>query len=334
MAITIFDIARIAKVSHSTVSRALNNSPLISEKTREKIKTIAEELHYTPNMAAKNLVASQSGNILLLVSEGISSYPASFSYEIMDGINSVLPSRYTLVYRKVQSVQVLDSVIANIHFDGIMFVYLMESDMDIIMQLASRNVPFVVLNRNTSDIGVSCVYANEHKGVLVGMEHLISLGHTRIAHIQGPGNIVSTRLRCSAYLSALKQHNIPFVKEYMKLGNFQPESGYTATEELLALPEPPTAIFAANDLMAVGVLKACAANMKHAPEHISVMGFDDMEFSKYLIPSLTTIRKSKRKIGVEGANIIVQLMEKSGTGQLEIALDLKLISRDSCSPYA
>jgi LacI family repressor for deo operon, udp, cdd, tsx, nupC, and nupG len=162
------------------------------------------------------------------------------------------------------------------------------------------------------------------------MDYLISLGHTRIAHIQGPDNIVSTRLRCSAYLNALKQHNIPFVKEYLKQGNFQPESGYKATEELLALQVPPSAIFAANDLMAVGVLKACAANMKSAPEHISVMGFDDMEFSKYLIPSLTTLQKSKRKIGSQGANVMVQLMENNSTGHVEIGLDLKLICRDSC----
>ncbi len=330
MAVTILDIAHVAKVSHTTVSRALNDNPLIAEKTRKRIKKIAEEMHYVPNMAAKNLVASQSGNILLLVSEGIASYPASFSYEIMDGINSVLPGRYTLVYRKVKSMQTLDNLIASIHFDGIMFVYLMESDMEIIMQLASLNVPFAVLNRNTSDIGVSCVYANEHKGVLMGMEYLISLGHTRIAHIQGPGDIVSTRLRCSAYLSALKQHNIPFVKEYLKQGNFQPETGLTATEELLALPNPPTAIFAANDLTAVGVLKACAANMKPAPDHISVMGFDDMEFSTYLIPSLTTIRKSKRKIGSEGAAIMMQLIENADGNVMEVALDLELICRESC----
>lgn len=334
MAITILDIAQAAKVSHSTVSRALNNSPLVSLETRERIAKIAKEMNYVPNMAARNLVANQSGIILLLVSESISAYPSSFSYEIMDGINSVLPQTHTLVYRKINSARAIDEMLLRIHCDGIFFVYLSDADEEMISHLPKLNLPFVVLNKNTQELGAPCVYADEYAGIQAGIEHLIGLGHRRIAHIQGSPNATTTQIRSAAYLNTLRKQGIVPNRNYLVGGSFQADTGYQAMETLLKLKQPPTAVCTANDLIAVGALKACAALGRSVPGDISILGFDDMEFSQYLIPSLTTIRKDKRDLGIHGGTMLMDIIQGKKKEPEAHTLHLSMVLRESCAPPA
>lgn len=332
MTSTITDIAKAANVSHSTVSRALNDSPLVSEQTRTRIKELARTMDYVPNYAARNLVAKQSGNILLLASSAIDAYPASFLYEIMDGVNQSIPEAYTLVFRKVAP-EHSQYRPAPSHCDAVIFVCLTSGDLEILISLAQSNLPLVVLNRDTSDMGIPCAFAGEYAGVQAGVNHLIALGHRRIAHIQGPSEITATYLRSSAFINTLRQHRIDLPPDYVQLGHFTPEGGFKAMSALLSLPEPPTAVFAANDLTAVGALKACAARGVSVPGDISVLGFDDMEFSQYLIPSLTTVAKNKREIGRAGGALMAAIMT-GGHCEPTLPIELKLIARESCGAPA
>lgn len=329
MAVTIKDIARLANVSHTTVSRALNDSPLIKEETRKRIKELAEKLGYVPNISAKGLVLEKSYNIGLFTSKQADNMPTSFMYEVFDGISQVIEDKYNLVFRKLSDTDDLQAVIPRKKYDGIIFVSVDVSDVKILSRLGAFKVPIVVLNRNSRDLDMPCVYFDEYSGTRAAIEYLIKSGHTRIAIIEGPESLITSRERYNGYLDALKENGISINNLYIKKGGFTPDSGFEAMDSLLRLEERPTAVFASNDLMAVGAMKACSKWNVRIPEDVSIMGFDDMDFSKYLSTSLSTVRKSRRLMGQKGASIMLDILEKRPVSDNECILRPELVLRES-----
>lgn len=330
LTITIKDIAKIAKVSHTTVSRALNDSPLISIETKERINELAKKLGYVPNMSAKSLVLEKSYNIGLFALKSTENLPSSFFYEIIEGVNSIIGETYNVVLNKFSSMDDVDEKVSRRKYDGILFLSMDISDINAIHKLSSLNIPMVVLNRKVEDSNMCCVYTDEYLGAFNAVEYLLNLGHRRIGIIKGPEVFITSRERYDGYLDALRKHNIFPNEEYAVEGGFTPESGYKAMERLLKVDPHPTAVFTSNDLMAVGALKACNRFGIEVPRDISVIGFDDLDFSKYLIPSLNTVKKSRRAMGREGARILLDLISKKEVETKVHIIESELIIRESC----
>jgi LacI family transcriptional regulator len=307
MSVTIKDIAKLAGVSHTTVSRALNNSPLISDETKEKIKTIARELNYTPNYNAKSLVLDRSYNIGLFFStihEGTSS---SFFYEVVRGVNQVVHREFKLIVSGIDDYVDFHSINSK-HFDGIIVMSQSTKDDSFIYNILEKNIPLVVLNREIQDAPIINILSDDRKGAYKAVAHLIQRGHHKIAIIEGKQGFKSTQERKDGFFQALIDHNITITKDFIVEGKYDSESGYKAMKGLLSLSDIPTAVFCSNDDMAVGAMKAIAEQGLKIPDDISLMGFDDNVFSPFLSPALTTIKRPIEEISKEGAKKLLDLI--------------------------
>ena len=329
MNITVKDIARLANVSHTTVSRALNDNPMIKDETRIRIKELAKKLNYVPNISAKGLVLERSYNIGFFASKSIENLHTSFFYEVMEGINAAIGDIYNVIPKKFKDISDVNEKMRQRKYDGIIFLSMDISDTKMIYKLSAMNLPMVTLNRFMNDNEIYCVYVNERSGACNAVEYLIKHGHSRIAIIEGPDMFITSKERYESYIEAITKHNIPVINEYIVKGGFTPESGYAAMEKLIKVDPPPTAVFVSNDLMAVGAMKACNQNGYRIPDDISVIGFDDMDFSKYLIPSLTTVRKSRRSMGEQGASMLLKLISKIQLESNISILETEFILRES-----
>lgn len=330
MSTTIKDIAKIAGVSHTTVSRALNDSPYISSETKDRILSIAKHLNYTPNYNAKSLVLDKSYNIGLFFStlnEGTSS---SFFHDTVRGVNSVVNSRYNLVIKGIDDYDDY-SFINKKSFDGIITMSQSLKDEVFISKVLEREIPQVVLNREVSGLSVINILSDDKKGAFNAVEYLISQGHKDIGIIEGKENFKSTVERRQGYLDALDKHGIAPRKEYIVKGKYNLESGYNGMKKLLELETKPTAVFCSNDDMAVGAVKAVLEKKLGVPEDISLVGFDDSVFSAYISPALTTVKRPIEEISREGAKKLLNIIESKEQRRQTIYINTELVVRGSVS---
>ena len=328
MSVTIKDIAKLAGVSHTTVSRALNDSPLISQGTKAKIKTIAETLNYTPNYNAKSLVLDRSYNIGLFfstINEGTSS---NFFYEVVKGVNHVIHKEYNLIVSGIDEYADLNAINKK-KFDGIIIMSQSTKDDYYIFNILEKNIPIVVLNREIQDAHVINILSNDRHGAQNAVEHLISEGHREIALIEGKKGFKSSYERKEGFVQALVNHNISIHKAYMVEGKYDLESGYQAMKQLLSLTNIPTAVFCSNDDMAVGAIKAIMNEGLRVPEDISIIGFDDNVFSSFLSPALTTIKKPIEEISIKGAGKLLKLIDDKNLERERIYVPTVLQIRES-----
>jgi LacI family transcriptional regulator len=327
--VTIKDIARIAGVSHTTVSRALNGSPLIKEETKRKIFQIAEELNYTPNLNAKRLVNQKSYIIGLFFSSIEQGTSGSFLVDVIKGINSALPSEYSLTVHGLDSFD--DMELSPRNYDGIILMSQSDMDDEFIEKVKPTGIPFVVLNRYLFDKQVINITSNDREGVANAINYAIDLGHRQIGIIKGDASFRSTAERLMGYEDALKAHNIKINDKLIVNGDYSIESGRLATEQLLNLEiEPPLdLIYCSNDDMAIGALKTCANRGIRVPEDLSIMGFDDISFAQYTTPALTTVHKPIVEISKVGVQQLMKIILEQPIDHHRFLLDTTLIVRDS-----
>ncbi|KIL52137.1 LacI family DNA-binding transcriptional regulator [Jeotgalibacillus soli] len=326
--VTIKDIAKLANVSHTTVSRALNNSPLIKEPTKRKILDIASQLNYTPNYNAKSLVMQKSHTIGLFFSTISDGTSTSFLADAIKGVNSVISEDYNLFVRGIDDYEDFSSINSK-RYDGIILMSQSDADNAFIYHVREKNIPLVVLNRQLEDRTIINILSNDREGSHHAVNYLIKCGHQKIAIIEGKEEFKSSHERKNGYLSALIEKNIPIHHEYSEKGNYEMQGGYTAMEKLLSLEKPPTAVFCSNDDMAIGAMNAIFAKGLSVPHDISVIGFDDIGFAKYTTPRLTTVKRPMEEISIQGAKSILSLMsqqEDQGGNHFE---NTELIIRDS-----
>lgn len=328
MNVTIKDIAKIANVSHTTVSRALNNSPFINEKTKNKILQIAKELNYVPNYNAKSLVLNRSYNIGLFFSSISKGTSPSFFHEIIDGVNSVINEKYDIVIKGVDDCSDFN-YISTKRFDGIILVSQSESDNPFIYDAVNKKIPIVVLNREIVSSNIINILSAEKEGAYTAAKYLIENGHKDIAIIEGKNGFKSSVNRREGFINALIDSKIKINSKYFKQGDYDLESGFKAMEELVKLPKTPTAVFCSNDDMAVGAMKAAQSSGLRVPEDISIIGFDDNVFDSYVTPALTTIMKQSKKVSIIGAEKLLDVLNKKQLESEQIYIDTKLIVRDS-----
>lgn len=331
MSVTIKDIARLAKVSHTTVSRALNDSPLINQETKDRIKEIAQKLHYTPNFNAKSLVLDRSYNIGLFFSTLNSGTSAGFFYETVRGVNGAIKEAYNLVVRGIDDYEHFAGITRK-SFDGVIVMSQSVTDDPFIRHLAEKEIPHVVLNRKVESTGAINILSDDRQGACRMVEYLIQQGHRRIGLIEGKEGFQSADERREGYLQAMQACGIPADERYRVRGSYDLKSGYTAMKKLLELPERPTAVFCLNDDMAVGAMKAIAEAKLEVPLDMSVAGFDDSVFSAFLSPALTTVKRPIEEISRKGALKLLECIESKGAGAETLYLRTELMIRESVRP--
>lgn len=332
MSVTIKDIAKLAGVSHTTVSRALNDSPLINVKTKTKIKEIAKSLDYTPNFSAKSLVLDRSFNLGLFFStlnEGTSS---GFMYNTIRGADEVIKEQYNLVVRGIDGLTGY-GIVSKKNYDGILVMSQSDKDDAFIRHVVGQDIPVVVLNRKVEGMDVANIVSDDRQGACRLVEHLIQSGHRKIAIIEGKAEFRSTSVRKLGYLDALGAYGIAENKAYQAQGNYSLTSGYSCMLQLLELEDAPTAVFCMNDDMAVGALRAVLEKGLQVPGDVSVVGFDDILFSGYLMPALTTVKRPIEQISRSGAELLLTILNKQvKKPQSTVYLPTEVIMRESIGP--
>jgi LacI family transcriptional regulator len=326
--VTIKDIAKLANVSHTTVSRALNNSPLIKEPTRKKILEIASQLNYSPNYNAKSLVMQKSHTIGLFLTSISNGTSASFLADTIKGVNAAISQEYNLFIRGIDDYEDYSSINPQ-RFDGMIVMSQSVRDHAFIYHALQKGIPLIVLNREIEEDDIMNILSNDREGSRQAVQYLIDCGHTDIGIIEGTPSFKSTQMRKEGYLSALMDNHYPILQEYSVPGNYDMESGYKGIERLLSLKRPPTAVFCSNDDMAIGAMNAVYAHGLRVPEDISIVGFDDSGFAQFTTPGLTTVKRPVEQISYLGAKNILSLVSGEEVKLEKVYVNTKLTIRHS-----
>ncbi len=333
--ITIKDIARIANVSHTTVSRAINDKSRIHPKTKEKILSIARELNYQPNFFARSLITKRT-KILGLV---ITTIANPFYIELAQGIETTARAfGYNIIlcstdYELSNEKKYID-MLRSKGVDGIIFTSAHIGDPNII-ELAEEGFPIILVNRRTYHPTVrdkvDYVGVDNILGGYLAVEHLIRLGHERIGIIGGSSESSVGFERLEGGKKALKNYGLEMREDYFLEGDFLKESGYQGGKRFLRMEKPPTAIFSTNDYMALGTYQALLEEGVRIPEEIALVGFNDIEFSSMRGIELTTVGQKKYEMGALAVKKLVERIEGDRTGSSrEVILEPELIIRRTC----
>lgn len=325
---TIAQIASAAGVSVPTVSKVLNGRLDVSPATRERIEQVIETYGFVRNRAARALRKGKTGLIDLVVPRLDDDYflPILQSTEQVfkeAGVRIVLTSTH---YEPDQELQWIASV-TDRSTDGILLV--LPSD-EAIQQLSQQNTPFVIVHNQSAN--TPSVTITGWEGGFAATNHLISLGHRRIAYIGKNARAMDAIKRFAGYRTALEVASIPLDPDLQQNGNFTTEDGYTATRALMALQRPPTAIFAGNDHQAIGVYRALYELGIAIPQEVSVIGFDNLAYTELMNPSLTTIHVPRLELGRSAATMLLQLIAGEPLDPMLVVLPTRLLERQSCAP--
>lgn len=328
---SIKDIARVARVSHSTVSRALQNSPLVNARTAEIIRQIAHESGYRASAVARGLVTKRTLTIGLVVTTiadpfasevacGIEQAASDLGYSVFLADSNADPNREQQIVQSFAERRV-DGIVVTSSRVGALYLPL----------LSEMGVPIVLVNNQHPGAFVHSVMIGNVAGSRAAANHLIGLGHRRIAYMGDQFGYQSDAERLEGYRQALDEAGIPFHHELVVRGNGKPEEAVRAMETLLALPERPTAVCCYNDMSAVGAMRAIHLAGLRVPEDISVVGFDDLFLSSYTQPRLTTVRQPMRRMGLLAMESLFRLMSGEDSA-IRVTVDAELIVRESTAP--
>lgn len=334
MRMTIKDVANRAGVSITTVSHVINHTRFVSEELIQRVQAAMEELNYQPNTLARSLRMGETKTIGLIVPDNSNPFFAEVSRIIEDigfekGYGVFLCNSDGILEKEAAYIRML---IAK-QVDGIIFIAA-ENTQENLIDLTSRNFPVVVVDRDLPDSAIDVVLVNNEMGGCDAVNYLLNLGHIRIACITGPSQLTPNAARVEGYRLALHNAGIPVQEELVVPGDFRSLSGEKAMERLLQLDEPPTAVFACNDLMAIGALRTLRNHNLRVPEDISVIGFDDISMSVEVTPALTTIAQPIAELSTCAAELLIKRIQDGGKNEVaqRIILDTRLVIRDSCAP--
>ncbi|MBB6734887.1 LacI family DNA-binding transcriptional regulator [Cohnella zeiphila] len=330
MDIKIVDVASKANVSPATVSRVLNGHSYVKSSTREKVMRAIESLGYHPNAVAKNLRSQRSMTIGVIVPD----INASYFAEIIKGIENMAYSRkYRVIICDAENQQDKEmeylGLLMSRTVDGMILVTPSTADEEIV-RLTDKGYEVAVIGRAVEHPKVPCIFTDNVKFSKEVVDYLVSLGHRDIVFLSGYANAVDSFERLEGYLKGLKEHHIPFRPELVENGNFNERGGYEAMKRLLDKGLGFTAVYAANDEMALGVYKACDEAGLRIPEQLSVVGVDNNRISKYITPALTTVNQPKYAMGAVIAEKLIDQMNADEFSEKRVfKVDSELIVRQS-----
>lgn len=327
---TIRDVAELAGVHPSTVSRVINNDSRISEKTKNKVLLIIKKLGYTPNAIARGLKIKRTYTLGMLIPDITNPFFAEIARGVEDAANA---NGFNIILcntdDKLKKERIYLEILKGKRVDGLILGTAHIKDKSII-ELEKKKFPYILLSRNIEGLDKNCVIVDDVAGGIMVTEYLIKLGHRRIAHITGPPTVRAANNRLEGYKFALEKHQIEYHEELVKEGDFRIKGGYQVMKRFLKLAEPPTAIFAANDLLALGAMQAIQREKYRIPEDFCIIGFDDIRLASFVYPPLTTIRQPMLEMGALAVKMLLKIIEEGEFNQRKIVLKSKLIIRESC----
>lgn len=326
------DVAHEAGVSVATVSRVLNKADNVSSDARQRVENAVETLHYTRNRVARRLRTQDGKNKLIgLVVPDIQN---PFYVDVVRGVEDVVFERgYAVIMcnfgqdEKREGLYV--DIMRNESVDGLIIAPVHNRD-DKVVGLVRDGLPIVCVDRGLSDANVDVVVVDNEKGAFDAVDLLLRLGHRRIAMIAGKPKIPTSKERERGYLEALRAHDVEVDPQLVRFGDSKHESGRQLAEELLGLPEPPTALFTGNNLITLGALETIHRRKLRIPDDIAVVGFDDMYWSISLNPPLTAVRQPGYEIGRRAADMLFQRIAKPDREHAKVVLSTELMVRRSC----
>ena len=327
--VTIRDVASKAGVSVTTVSRVLNGKDDISEETFNKVQAVVQDLGYASSLAARGMRSYRTNLIGLILHDVASLY----SQEIMRGVNQVIAKldkdliiytsggldRENVAQHERYYVALLNGSIT----DGAIVVTPTATQF-------TTHAPLVIIDPNNATPDYPAIIATNREGALAAMKYLTGLGHRRIGHIAGEMKLVSANRRLQGYKDGLAAAGIPLSKDLIEIGDYTTETAVICARKLLSLPERPTAIFAANDMTAMGVYQAAGELGLQIPADLSVVGFDNLREAAYLSPPLTTIDQFISEMGSIAVDMIVKLMKGEALPKNIHKIPTQLVVRESC----
>lgn len=327
-------IAKELKITPATVSRALNNHPRISTKTKKLVLSVATKLNYRPNRNASSLRSGKSKVIGVI----IPSANINFFGSVIHGIESIA-NNYgynILIYQSNEMPEfekkALDTFIET-SVDGIIASIAKETfDFSHYNEIKLKNIPLVLFDRANDEIGVSSVVIDDHNGAFIATEHLIKQGYKRIAHISGQQHIKIFKDRFLGYKDALAHYHLKFDEALVEQGDISIESGKQATKRFLSLSNPPDAIFAVEDFTALGVIKELKERGIKIPDDFGVVGFANEAFGEHITPSLSTIDQQTIHMGKEAFKLLLTQMNEKNVKdrvKMKIVLDALPVFRQS-----
>jgi LacI family transcriptional regulator len=346
--VTIRELARLSGVSVGTVSRALNGYPDVGEATRERVLALAQELDYTPDSAARRLVTRRSHvvGVILDTGEGHPDLGHPFFHEVLIGVKEQLGAEgYDLLLFASEHPGGgfgAHSYLKRCRHHGVDGVVLMgiNADDPEVERLARSSLPCVSVDVEVAGRGTAWVISDSGEGAKLAVEHLVSLGHRRIATIAGMMDTNPGRERLRGFQRAMAATGLDYDDELVAYGDFYYESGVAAMERLLSEPDPPTAVFAASDMMALGAMRAIHAAGLSVPGDVSVVGFDDIPMAAMAHPPLTTVRQDKVGLGTRAAQTLLERIaaaDAEANGEVtatRVTLPVSLVTRESTARRA
>jgi len=336
--VTIRDVARLAGVSPATVSQALNGRGRVDVRTRERVTQAATQLRYAPNLSGRRLARRRAECIAVLQGRNIATvFSDSFYRVVLGGVIEVLQARgYSLVFTPRPAGATVD---ADLHrtlghgaVDGALVVGAV--DTDLLLALRERGLPLVLVDNYLPGVDLPAVMPDYRAGAALATGHLAALGHRRIALLGAAVSYPFGWQTADGYAQALAAHGLGLDAALVRRVEIGVEAATLATHQLLGLPEPPTALFAVTDAMAIGALRAARERGVPVPEGLAVVGMDDIEVSAYTDPPLTTVHVAKDAMGRLAAERLLGLVEGDGTRWMVPAVTGELVVRRSCGAPA
>ncbi|MBS4219142.1 LacI family DNA-binding transcriptional regulator [Bacillus sp. FJAT-49711] len=322
---TIRDIARIAGVAPSTVSHVLNGTAPVSSKTKEKVQKIIKEYQFQPNFIAKSLKQNRTFTIGVLTDNFMDFVPS-----MVDGIEEYLyQQNYSILISKIRYEKEKEWDYTQLfnpkQIDGLIYASSWVRE----IQWKTPNIPHTYVYGYTQDLAEDYVIPNDLQGAYVAAMYLIHLRHHKIGFINGPIDWNASIERLNGFIEAHRREGLEIYPKWIRSGDWSSASGYKLAQDMLSGNEKPTAIFAGNDRMAAGVIQYCTAYGIRIPEDLSLIGFDNTDFSSILIPALTTVELPTYEMGKLAAKRLLDNIQGKKASNLKKKVDCKLIIRDS-----
>jgi len=327
--VTIRDVARSAGVSVSTVSRVLNSKVDVAEETMDRVRAVIDELGYASSLAARGMRSHRTNLIGLVVSDVASTYVQA----ILRGANRFISKiDYDLIiYTNGRSWRVGNAELE------VRYVTLLNgsiADGTIVVTPTAHNfqrgVPLVIIDPNDENPDILSIIATNREGALEAMKYLLDLGHRRIGHITGRLDLVSGKQRLSGYMDGLESAGIAYDASLVSEGDYTLETTLVCAKQLLEMAEPPSAIFAGNDMSAMAVYQVAQEMGIRIPDQLSVIGFDNLPESIYCIPSLTTVDQNVETMGFIATELLMQVVRGETPESNRYILPTRLVIRESC----
>lgn len=326
------EVAKIAGVSPITASRAIRGVGYVSEEARARIMEAAAQLNYTPDMLARRMRGDKSN----LIGVFVNNYGSLVLHEIIKAITQEARRKgFDLIVFNAERFdrpgRIETSNMLSQLCDGLLLLLPNASDsyLDLIDK---QGFPCVLVNFDARQMNMPIVVAENRNGARTAVEHLLALGHRRIGFVAGTAGTGQSAEREKGYVDAMQAAGLPVDPALIVQGQFMQSGGYSATEILLSLAVPPTAIFCANDEMAFGAIDAINSKGLKVPDDVSVIGFDDIPTASYVFPTLTTMRQPFAEMANRAVSEVVEIIQGREIKAAKIAFPMDMVVRNSTAP--